>query len=146
MTWVHAHVVVHAHARGAIRVCRVSTLQPAARDARIAACARESRRTCEPARPCASSLAMTAIGWMVLPWAVVALVLVLRLPPDPSPATTRRLLATNEPASQPAHCADDDVTRQVLEALPYTAPLLRALASFHAVSAEYFPDLCPEER
>ena len=91
-------------------------------------------------------LAMTAIGWLLLPWAVVALVLVLRLPPDPSPVTTRRLLATNEPASQPAHCADDDVTRQVLEALPHTAPLLRALASFHAVSAEYFPDLCPEER
>ena len=90
---------------------------------------------------------MTAIGWLVLPWAVVALVLVLRLPPDPSTATTRRLLATNEPASQPAHCADDDVTRQVLEALPHTAPLLRALASFHAVSAEYyFPDLCPEAR
>ena len=99
-------------------------------------------------RACAAlrKLAMTAIGWLLLPWAVVALVLVLRLPPDPSPATTRRLLATNEPASQPAHCADDDVTRQVLEALPHTAPLLRALASFHAVSAEYFPDLCPEER
>ena len=106
------------------------------------------RAHCALARACAAlrKLAMTAIGWLVLPWAVVALVLVLRLPPDPSPATTRRLLATNEPASQPAHCADDDVTRQVLEALPHTAPLLRALASFHAVSAEYFPDLCPEER
>ena len=106
------------------------------------------RAHCALARACAAlrKLAMTAIGWLVLPWAVVALVLVLRLPSDPSPATTRRLLATNEPASQPAHCADDGVTRQVLEALPYTAPLLRALASFHAVSAEYFPDLCPEER
>ena len=70
----------------------------------------------------------------------------MKCPRFVSPATTRRLLATNEPASQPAHCADDDVTRQVLEALPHTAPLLRALASFHAVSAEYFPDLCPEER
>ena len=119
---------------------------PAAGGTRRAHCA--LTRVPPHLRACAAlrKLAMTAIGWLLLPWAVVVLVLVLRLPPDPSPATTRRLLATNEPASQPAHCADDDVTRQVLEALPYTAPLLRALASFHAVSAEYFPDLCPEER
>ena len=120
---------------------------PAAGGTRRAHC-RLRARVPPHLRACAAlrKLAMTAIGWLLLPWAVVVLVLVLRLPPDPSPATTRRLLATNEPASQPAHCADDDVTRQVLEALPYTAPLLRALASFHAVSAEYFPDLCPEER
>lgn len=88
------------------------------------------------------------VGWLTLPWAVLALVLVLRLPPEPLPATTRRLLATDEPpSSQPKHCADDDMARQLLEALPHTAPLLRALASFQAVSADYyFPDLCPEER
>lgn len=91
---------------------------------------------------------MTAVGWLLLPWVVLALVLVLRHPPEPLPATTaRRLLATNEPpTSQPKHCADDDAARQLLEALPHTAPLLRALASFQAVSTEYyFPDLCPEE-
>ena len=90
----------------------------------------------------AAAVAMTAIGWLVLPWAVLALVLVLRHPPEPLPATT------NEPAtSEPKHCADADVTRQLLEVLPHTAPLLRALASFQAVSTEYyFPDLCPEER
>ena len=126
----------------------LAAFPPAAGGTRRAHCARARARVPPHLRACAAlrKLAMTAIGWLVLPWAVVALVLVLRLPPDPSPATTRRLLATNEPASQPAHCADDDVTRQVLEALPHTAPLLRALASFHAVSAEYFPDLCPEER
>ena len=88
------------------------------------------------------------VGWLTLPWAVLALVLVLRLPPEPLPATTRRLLATDEPpSSQPKHCADDDMARQLLEALPHTAPLLRALASFQAVSAdEYFPGLCPKER
>ena len=106
------------------RPVRVSTLQAAARDARIAGLARvpPHLRACAALR----KLAMTAIGWLVLPWAVVALVLVLRLPPDPSPATTRRLLATNEPASQPAHCADDDVTRQTLPTYPL---LLKLLAS-----------------
>ena len=88
---------------------------------------------------------MKAAGCFALPWAVLVLVLVLHPPPKPLPATRRRLLATDEPpASQPKHCDGDNDQQQLLEALPHTAPLLRALASFQAVSADYyFPDLCP---
>ena len=73
---------------------------------------------------------------LVLPWTLFALGLVLH-EPNNGTRPARRLLASTPPPEEPHHCPPE-----VLDALPHTPRLLRALASFQAVSTGYFPELC----
>ena len=88
--------------------------------------------------------AITAVA-IVLPWALVALFAWTRdissAPDEPAPSSRRLLMLDNEPQMQSSlRCSSSATHQQLLEALPHTAALLRALASFAVVDSTYFRD------
>ena len=93
---------------------------------------------------CSRTSAVTAVA-LILPWALVALIAWTRgsssLPDAPSPSSRRLLMLDSEPQLQDSpRCSSSATQQQLLEVLPHTPALLRALASYAMVDAAYFGD------
>ena len=93
---------------------------------------------------CRRTSAVTAVA-IILPWALVALIAWTRgsssLPDAPSPSSRRLLMLDSESQLQNSpRCSSSATQEQLLEALPHTPALLRALASYAVVDSAYFGD------
>ena len=92
---------------------------------------------------CSRTSVVTAVA-LILPWALVALIAWTRgsssLPDAPSPSSRRLLMLDSESQLQDSPRCSSATQQQLLEVLPHTPALLRALASYAMVDAAYFGD------